>query len=245
MEVAKEKQTKEELKAYYIEKYQLKSYFEIDPSPYMQLYHFKKGHYIIREDEEVPYLLFFVEGRAKVYSNLSNGKALLIGFYSSLRLMGDVELYAGPKATCTVQVISDAYCVGIPMKQARLVFSEDTSFLRYVCQALGEKLERSSKNSSINLLYPLENRLASYIFAMVGGDDISKKDAYKSRDEKMPSMYFKENLTELAELLGTSYRHLLRTLNDFLTKGILEKQKNCYRVLDLKQLEGLASDLYR
>lgn len=233
------------LKMHYIKKYQLETYFEMDISNWMQLYQFKKGSYIVREDEDMPYLLFFVDGRAKVYSNLSNGKSLLIGFYSNLRLLGDVELFGNPKATCTVQTINEAYCVGIPMNQARQMLRADTTFLRYVCKALGEKLERSSKNSSINLLYPLENRLASYIFAIVGGDDISQKDAYKYRDDHIPTMFFKENLTELAELLGTSYRHLLRTLNGLVDDKILSKEKNCYRVLNLKQLESLASDLYR
>ena len=54
-----------------------------------------------------------------------------------------------------------------------------------------------------------------------------------------------ENLTELAELLDTSYRHLQRTLKVFTQTGILRKRKQrCYEVLDLPRLQALATDAY-
>ena len=80
-------------------------------------------------------------------------------------------------------------------------------------------MKRSSKNSSINLLYPLENRVASYIISIGVKED---------------SKYFKfdETLTIISELLGTSYRHLLRTLNKLVDKKILSREKDLYIVLD-------------
>jgi len=85
-------------------------------------------------------------------------------------------------------------------------------------------------NSSINLLYPLENRLASYINEFLTNDEDS-------------NIYidFDENLVNIAELLGSSYRHLLRTLNTLSKKGVLEKEDGKYKVL----LEELAGDLYQ
>ncbi len=84
------------------------------------------------------------------------------------------------------------------------------------------------KNSSINLLYPLENRLASYILAT--GERI---------DNNEEIIKFNENLTEIAELLGTSYRHLLRTLNNLSCKGAIRKKINYFQVLDEKILKSL------
>lgn len=55
---------------------------------------------------------------------------------------------------------------------------------------------------------------------------------------------FKENLTETAELLGASYRHLLRTLNSLCSKSIIKKTKNYYEIIDEEVLRGLAEDLY-
>jgi CRP-like cAMP-binding protein len=99
---------------------------------------------------------------------------------------------------------------------------------------MSEKLKNGSNNSSINLLYPLENRLASYILAFA---EIS--------DDKIKKFIFKENYNEIAELLGSSYRHLNRTLNKFCSDGILKKNNKEYVIEDYKKLLYLAGDLYK
>lgn len=57
------------------------------------------------------------------------------------------------------------------------------------------------------------------------------------------SLYFNENLTHLSELLGTSYRHLLRTLNDLCKQGVINKEEEGYRVADKERLNQIG-DLY-
>jgi len=91
-------------------------------------------------------------------------------------------------------------------------------------------MEASSRNGTINLLYPVENRLASYMMA-------TRRNGNR--------VQFDETLTEIAELLGTSYRHLLRTINNLINKGILKKCKFGYEVIDEEMLSNLATDLYR
>ena len=103
-----------------------------------------------------------------------------------------------------------------------------------ICDYLGEKLSCDSNNSSINLLYPLENRLASYIVAFVKVDD-----------NKIKKFVFKESYSEISELLGTSYRHLNRTLNKFCSEGILKKNKKDYVIENFERLLCLAGDLYK
>ncbi|MFH4289055.1 helix-turn-helix domain-containing protein, partial [Acinetobacter baumannii] len=87
------------------------------------------------------------------------------------------------------------------------------------------KLNRLSKNSTINLLYPLENRLASYMLA-----------AGERAVQHGNRIVFSGNLTETAELLGTSYRHLLRTLNVFCDKEIIKKNDGCFEVVNVEVL---------
>jgi CRP-like cAMP-binding protein len=111
---------------------------------------------------------------------------------------------------------------------------EDPKFLSFMCENLSEKLIRLSKYSSINLLYSLENRLASYMLAISSSDE----------GEKSKGINLDGNLTEVSELLGTSYRHLLRTLNKLCLQGVVIKNKDFYEILDIKKLEVLAGDLY-
>ena len=207
--------------------------FTNDMKPYMELLFYKKNEYICREGEEIGYLLFIVDGKAKVFTTVSNGKSLLLCFYPKTTILGDIEMVDDRAVATNVQVIEDTYCIVISRDNIKKHLLEDSKFLKYLCNSLGQKLHRSAKNSAINLLYPLEKRLSSYILA--GGDLL---------DNGSRVLSVNENLIELSELLGTSYRHLHRTLKSLCEKGILKKTKNGYEVSDHEEISHLAADLY-
>ena len=223
------------LKNKYIDKYGLNNFFTNDMSEYMELILFEKNDYICKESEKMNYLYFFVEGKAKVYVILKNGKSLLLCFYYPMTVLGDLELVNNCDTTTNIQVLRDSYCIAIDLSKVRENLLLDAKFLRYACDSLGGKLQTSSNNSSINLLYPLENRLASYIMAAAEEVIINNKEA----------LLFNENLTEIAELLGTSYRHLLRTLNNLRDKGAIIKSNSGYIIENKNILSMLAADLYK
>ena len=153
-----------------------------------------------------------------------------------------MEVINSEAAATNIQVLQDTYCIAIPMEKARAYLLEDTKFLRFIGDSLGKKLDRNLKNSSINLLYPLEKRLASYILAT--GEEVYDAAGSLSNCEK-GTIQFHENLTEISEMLGTSYRHLLRTLNNLCSKGVLMKKDNYFEVINQEFLRKLAADLYK
>ena len=55
-----------------------------------------------------------------------------------------------------------------------------------------------------------------------------------------PDNLFSFQLTNCADILNVSYRHLLRMLKTFCQMGVLEKVKNGYRVTSRDSLEKLA-----
>lgn len=223
------------LKVRYINKYNLNEIFTEDMTEYMELMVFEKNEYICKENEKIEYLYFFVKGKAKVYVSLKNGKSLLICFYYPLMVLGDLELVNFEEATTNIQVIEESLCIVLPFNKVREILLEDAKFLRYACESIADKLRRSSNNYSINLLYPLENRLASYILVTEEQDNNSEEKILK----------FDGNLTEIAELLGTSYRHLLRTLNTLIQKGAIKKVKSYYEIINENILKLLSADLYK
>ena len=206
-----------------------------DIKQHMKLLKFDKHEYLSREEEDLEYLLFFIQGKAKVYKTLPNGRNLLLAFYNPIRVIGDIEIVKNQSATGTIQALSTCYCLAIPMKQARLELTSDRKFLKFTCESLAEKLAAVSMNSSINLLYPLENRLASYINEFLKDDEETENSFID----------FDENLINIADLLGSSYRHLLRTFNSLCKKGVLEKENNKYKVVNKVLLKKLAGDLYQ
>lgn len=219
------------LKKYYIEKFKINEIFSENGYPKMRLVQFKKNEFIYRDGEKVEMIFFFVSGKAKVYITLKNGKSLLIGFYDRFKILGDLELTTGNPASTNVQVLEDSFCIGIAFSEIQNKFMDDPVFLRYICNSLSEKLRQSSNNSTINLLYPLEDRLASYIML--------------AAKQTMGFMEFNGNLMEVSELLGTIYRHLLRTLDKLCKEKILEKRKGSFFILDEDKLRSLSADLYR
>lgn len=219
---------------YYIKLYELEKIFSLEMNEYMELYKFNKNEYICREEEYLDNMFFLVDGKAKVSKHLENGKSLLLSFYNPLKIIGDVEFINNNKTDCSVQVIRDTYCIGIKLEIVRSKLVNDCKFLLNVCDYLSEKLRNDSNNSSINLLYPLENRLASYIIAFANLDVSDNK-----------KIIFSENYGEIAELLGTSYRHLHRTLNKFCLEGILNKKNKEYSIENYEKLLYLAGDLYK
>ena len=81
-----------------------------------------------------------------------------------------------------------------------------------------------NNNTCINLYESLESRLASFIL--------------KSENNGI----FSYNLTECAELLCTSYRHLLRIINLFCNTNKLSKNGKSYKIIDRGYLESIASN---
>lgn len=201
----------------------------------MRLLKFDKHEYLSREDEDLEYLLFFIQGKAKVFKTLPNGRNLLLAFYKPFRVIGDIEVVKNQSATGTIQALRTCYCLAISMEKARLELTKDRKFLKFTCESLAEKLAAVSMNSSINLLYPLENRLASYI---------NESLVYEKNEENL-YIDFDENLINIAELLGSSYRHLLRTFNTLCKKGVLERECGKYKIINKTLLKDLAGDLYQ
>ncbi len=218
----------------YISKYHIDEVFTKDMEPYMVLLFYRKNEYMFKEGADIDYLLFIVEGKAKVFTTVSNGKSLLLCFYPESRVLGDIEIFEDRTATNNVQAIEDSYCIGISRENVSLHLLNDSKFLRFICSSLGQKLNRCAKNSAINLLYSLENRLASYILA---ASEVSHKNG-----PALPT--FNENLSELSELLGTSYRHLHRALNSLCGKGVIRKISCGYEITDSSEIKRLAADLY-
>ena len=218
----------------FMEIYEMDKLFSDNMEEYMTLYMFNTNDYICREEEQLENMYFLVQGKAKVSKHLENGKSLLISFYRPLTIIGDVEFIGHKVTDCSVQAIEDTYCIGINFDIVRSKLIKDCKFLLNICRYLSDKLRDGSNNSSINLLYPLENRLASYIVAFVN-----------TNDDKVEKFIFKESYSEISELLGTSYRHLSRTLNKFCLEGILKKCEKEYIIQDFEKLLSLAKDLYK
>jgi CRP/FNR family putative post-exponential-phase nitrogen-starvation transcriptional regulator len=216
----------------YIARYGLDFLFESNLTGCMDLFKFQKGNLICLSSTEMQYLYFLVSGKLKVYTLLNNGKSLLLRFNKPLSVIGDVEFLKGHLARCNVEALVDSDLIGIKFTDLHRYADHDPTFLRFLILHLSNKLDSASNSASLNQLYPLENRFASYLLS------VSVDERNNPRVEEIKT----RNLTEIALLLGTSYRHLHRVIVKLLHNGIIAKEKGTLTVLDFSKLKALAKN---
>ena len=189
--------------------------------------HFRKNETLLAQGYPSETILLVLSGKMKVFIMSPNGKTLLFCFYTTKGILGEAEFATGAKtAAMSVQAITDVSCIGIPRERYHEYLTQNITFMRAVSEALAKKLFRCTRNSAITILYSLESRLCAYI-AMTNSNG-----------------YFNEKLTEVSEVLGTSYRHLLRTLDNLCKQGNLQKAEKGYLVTNQAALTQKGDDFY-
>lgn len=216
---------------YFTGKYHIDKILKDPVLKHAQLHFFKKGELIYRTGDTLHNFYFLVEGKTKVYTILKNGKSLLLRIYEPFNNFGDIEVIECKHIKTNVEALTETTCIGIPLYIIQNNCLDDPIFLKYICSTLSEKLDSFSYRSSLNLLYPLKNRLASYLSAHMLGEE---------RDIVLTS-----TLSDIADLLGTSYRHLQRTISELEEMKIVSIKGTKVFVHDKTALLELAGDLYR
>lgn len=72
----------------YYNELNMQDIFINDMKKHMKLLKFDKYEYLSREEEDLEYLIIFVQGKAKVFKTLPNGRNLLLAFIIQLVLLG-------------------------------------------------------------------------------------------------------------------------------------------------------------
>lgn len=197
------------------------------PREYLCLLCYDKKEYIYQEGCPVSYIHIILEGRAKVVTFTEDGRTLMHSFSEKGSILGEVEMITeNYDAALHVQAVTPVLCIGIPLPDATKLLKNSLVFINHLSILLARKLNSTNYNASRIILYTLENRLCSYIEMTSSGG------------------CFEEQLTQVAELLGTSYRHLLRTLEKLCQEKILEKSGHSYLVLNSEALHQKGRGFY-
>lgn len=190
------------------------------------LHQYAKGETLCRAGEAIPALLLITAGKVRVSVTGFNGKSLLYCINVDRGILGSIELLTGAPATASGEALTPVTCIAVPVAEHLEALKQSLAFMNCLCRELSVVFERSSRSSAQNILYPLETRLCSYIAMTQEGGR------------------FQEKLTDVNALLGTSYRHLLRTLQSLCLQGVLRKEKRGYHIVDPAALERIAQGYY-
>ena len=205
----------------YYNHFPLTDYFDFDIRPYTSIIKFESDESILQEGNKPSYLLYLIDGRAKLFLSHKNGRVSLINFLNAPCFIGEMELVGAQNSANGITAITSCTCYAIQIEMCRTNILSDTKFLRHLCFFLSQKAIGNTNNYAKNQSYPLEVRLAKFILAT------SRNNIYR------------EKHTEVAEFLGVSYRHLLYVLADFVKHGLLQKTTQGYYIKDINSLRKL------
>lgn len=205
----------------YIQCHNLQAYMDTDLLSIASLQYFEKNEHLIHMGTISDFLYFLVDGTVMVYSYTTETQTVCIDYASPASPLGEASSLWGFVPKSSVKALTPSICISISLPQYRSLLQQDIRFLQNICQLLSVRV-----NSGINLANSLTEsvdiRLAKFILA------------------HQKNGIFSFQLTTCAAILNVSYRHLLRTINHFQKINILEKQGNCYIILDLAALTNLA-----
>lgn len=188
------------------------------------LIRFERGEWFITEGQPMDYLYILLSGKAKVCMSEPGGRSLILSYYVSEGVLGDLELLMGRReATSSLQALTPLICIGLPLTLYSQLLLNQLPFVLRIARGLANKLSENVNHTTEIILRPFEARLCAYLLQNAQGG------------------VFSERLTDVAEQLGVSYRHLLRALKSLCEAKILQKQKDGYHILQESALHEKAA----
>lgn len=199
----------------------LETYMSADIFSISELLVFDKNEYLVQAGYPANYLCFIVYGDVIISSCSANDKSTCISYCHPFTIIGEAASLWQMAPSRSVKAMTQCTCIGINLTKYRQVLLNDLLFLQNICQILTCKLN-SDNELSQTLSDPLEVRLSRFIL------------------EYSVNQMFTFQLTNCADILNTSYRHLLRMLKCICSMGVLKKARNCYVIIDKKRLGEIA-----
>lgn len=208
----------------YIEQFQLN---EVMHEPLLQnltLSKYERGNIIIQQGEQPQYVYFLVEGRVKVFASSAEGKKLILAFNGPFSVIGDIEFVQQAPYLNTVEAMNDVTMLKLPLAIIHQYGMQHLPFMTFILETLTRKFYINANASRFNLMYGVEVRLASYLLSMTTeGEAVSI-----------------HHLRDAADLIGTSYRHLNRIIEQLSDAGYIVRKNRSINILDRARLYELA-----
>ena len=204
----------------YLHRHQILKLFPEQVQRSMQLVSLAGGERLLSQGDDPQTLYLLVEGKLKISMLSPEGKRLILAFKSSFDLVGDIEYVQKCPLINTVEAVTATQVIYIPYKVLRKEMADNALWLQFLLETITRKFAVKSQAMNFNLLYPVDARLASYLLSMT------------PTQPKLDST----SLIDMADLIGTSYRHLNRVLQQFELAGWITKKRGKITILDRTSL---------
>ncbi len=216
-----------------LQEYDIEKMFDQAKQPPFSLQQYEPNEIILLEGIELESLLFLVEGKVKITSSVETGKSLLLRFVQPFSIIGDIELVRGVPVQSQVVAVNHCLLIGLHVDYIKQHEMNNPKFLHTLLEHVSYKLQTCTVASRVNLLASVENKFASYLLSTLSlepNNDFGIEIKTSS-------------IKEIADLLGTTYRHLNRVIHSLTQKNIIERNKNSIRILNWCYLEKVSNGI--
>jgi len=227
-----ENQNRQQLAAY-LEQFDIQDVFHEPLLPHVSLYMFEPGEELCRQGGQSEILYVLVKGMTKTSTTSPEGRTLVLSFKTPPEMIGDIEYIEKIENMNTVEAVTPVEALGIPYQWLYRYGQDHPPLLQFLLKIITSKFRIKSDSMSFNLMHPVETRLASYLLSVTTEQNPVLITGH-------PDDY---NLTDIANLIGTSYRHLNRVIGQFCTEGWIVRKRGSIAILNrpaLYQLAGAA-----
>ena len=187
---------------------------------------------MISAGEPLKEMFFLVEGKVKVYTITSEDKRLIIRFQKNPAMLGDIEFANEEAAMNSVEASTECIALRISYKNLKEIIGDNPSFLLLLLKSIAQKFRTKTNFTTFLVLYPVKVRFASYLLSI---STDSKGNLFR---EEMKN----SNLIEIADTIGTSYRHLNRVIQKLCDQQIIERIDGTVHIKNINKLRKLAKD---
>ena len=183
---------------------------------------FSAGEQILSAEEPVEGFYFLLSGRMRIYNLTPDGKLVTLSLCrpEDPGLLGDTEYLSGEKAPSHVEAVEDAVLLEVRFDRERM--EEDIALYRFLARMQLYKMQQVSRDAIRQAMFTLPQRFAGYLLAASDGGR------------------FTGSYGDAAGYLGCSYRQLMRVTAALYKEGVLRREGNVTRILDLPRLKEMA-----
>lgn len=215
--------------ANYLQQFGLSDLFPDHVREEMYAANYASGERLFSQDDEAHTLYFLVEGKLKISMLSPEGKRLILAFKTPFDIVGDVEYVRECPFINTVEAVTDIVVIAIPYDALRKHMADNAAWLQFLLHTITQKFETKTRAMNFNLLYTVDVRVASYLLSMTPGQQMIESTS----------------LIDMADLIGTSYRHLNRVLHQFEQAGWIVKKRGKITLIDRSALlEQAGQNIY-
>ena len=193
---------------------------------------YESGTMLCSNNQHIESLFVVLEGRVKIYTLSEEGKLRLLRLKAAPTLIGDIEYASGRNVLHTVEAVGSVTSLRIPFEALRR-HNRTVEFTEHLLRGVSEKLFIEANASSNHLMSTLEERLAGYLISLS-----------ESGNELFQAEMSQLKRKEVAEWLGTSYRHLNRTLQAFVDEGLVTRTRKEVVILNSERLKERANGMF-